>query len=73
MHLGNRKGQQARKGARKDSSTEEQRHAPLNLVAFVVHADKIDTARDDSSFEEAEKCTTSDKTGYVFDEPHADS
>lgn len=73
MHLGNRKGQKARKGARQDGSAKEQRHAPLHFIASVVHADKIDAARDDSSFEEAEKYATSDKALDVFDEAHPDS
>jgi hypothetical protein len=37
-----------------DTCTEENTKTPLELVAFVVHADKIDRSWDETSFEDAE-------------------
>lgn len=39
MHVAYRERQETREGAGKDARAEEDGHAPLDLVALVVHAD----------------------------------
>jgi len=72
MHVANGKREQARKRPCENRGSEEEGHAPLYLIALVVHADEVQASGHDASLKEAKKDPAAHKSSIVRDKAHAD-